>query len=208
MIPSTPHVAAALLLAAATGVQAFSYDEAVDGDLSGNRLEPTWLTAVAGSNLMSMSSTTGDRDYVGFTVPAGLQLSSIFHVRYESADDFSFMGLQAGAVFTEPPTGTDASQLLGYYVFGAASAGTEIIDDLGNSDVQPPPPPTRPPAQGFTPPLPAGPYTFWIQQTGAVAHYTFDFVLTPVPEPATSALTLLGGLALAGALRRRRPAPR
>jgi hypothetical protein len=192
----------ALMLTVSAGAQAFVHDESVDGDLSGDRLVPTWLTAVAGSNTLAMSSAAGDRDYVGFTVPAGWQLSSIFQLSYDSTDNLSFIALQAGTTLTEPPTGTNAANLLGWYHFGAHSAGSEIIDDLAASGT------ATPPAMGFTAPLGAGPYTFWIQQTSVVANYAFDFVLTPVPEPATPALALLGGLALAAALRRPRPAPR
>jgi hypothetical protein len=59
---------------------------------------------------------------------------------------------------------------------------------------------------GFTPPLAAGNYTFWIQQTGAnSATYTLDFRVTP--EPGT--LALLGISAAVGvAIRRRRYAAR
>lgn len=198
MRPTMCRAVAALLMAAAAGAQAFVHDEALDGDLSGDRLAPTWLTAVPGSNLLAMRSTTGDRDYVGFTVPAGWQLSSVFHLSYASTDDLSFMALQAGTTLTEPPTGTNVANLLGWYHFGVASAGTEIIDNLA----------AGPGAIGFAPPLGAGPYTFWIQQTGAAATYSFDFVLTAVPEPGTPALALLGGLALAAMFRRPRPAPR
>jgi hypothetical protein len=48
----------------------------------------------------------------------------------------------------------------------------------------------------FTPPLPAGEYTFWIQELSAERlFYELDFQVTPVPVPA--ALWLFGS-ALAG----------
>lgn len=193
---------AALVLAASSGAQAFVHDESLQGDLSDNRLAPTWLSASAGSNTLQMSSTAGDRDYVGFTVPAGWQLGSIVQLSYDSADSLAFIALQAGTTLTEPPTGTNAANLLGWTLFGPLSVGTEIIDNLAASGS------ASPPAMGFSAPLGAGPYTFWIQQTGAVATYGFDFVLTPVPEPGTPVLALLGGLALATVLRRLRPVPR
>ena len=56
-----------------------------------------------------------------------------------------------------------------------------------------------PGAIGFTPPLPAGDYTFWMQQTGAnSATYQFDFIVTP--EPATAGLLFAAAVLL---LRRR-----
>jgi hypothetical protein len=188
---------AATLFACAGSAFAFSYDEAVNGDLSGDRLNPSTLLAMPGVNGVAMSSTTGDRDYFTFSVPAGHQLTSIFHVSYVSNDNLSFIGLQIGSTFTEPPNGANPANLLGYYHFGVQSAGTEIIDDLANSNL------ANPPAQGFTAPLGAGPYTFWVQQTGVAASYSLEFVLTPVPEAPTTALLGLGGLLTWVAARRR-----
>ena len=40
-------------------------------------------------------------------------------------------------------------------------------------------------ASGFTVPLAAGEYTFWLQElAGGSFNYRFNLVLTPVPEPA------------------------
>jgi hypothetical protein len=47
---------------------------------------------------------------------------------------------------------------------------------------------------GFTPPLPAGDYTFWSQQTGAnPSTYTLDLQMTAVPVgvPALSGVGVL-----------------
>jgi hypothetical protein len=38
--------------------------------------------------------------------------------------------------------------------------------------------------------LPAGNYTFWIQQSGSLTEYAFDFVV--VPEPAPIMVSLVG----------------
>ena len=189
---------ALLALLASGSAQAFTYDEALNGDLSGNRLAPTALSAVAGVNTLAMSAAAGDRDYFTFDVPTGLLLSSIFHHTYVSADDLSFFGMQRGTTLTEPPTGTNAGNLLAYTLFGNVTAGSEILDNLAASGS------FSPAAQGFSGALAAGSYTFWVQQTGVVANYTFDFVLTPVPEPSSLALLLLGGLGLAGVVRKQR----
>jgi hypothetical protein len=184
--------AALLCLVTAGTAQAFVHDETTDGDLSGDRLVPSVLAASGGLNSLLMSSASGDRDYFTFAVPTGWELVSIFHQTYVSADNLSFFALQAGTTLTEPPTGTNPGNLLGWLHFGTDTAGSELIDDLGASA----------PAIGFTPPLAAGDYTFWVQQTGVAATYSFDFVLAPVPEPGPLALLLLGGTTL-GLLARR-----
>lgn len=200
---STRAATALILILAAGGARAFTYDETVSPDLSNDRLNPTVLTAALGVNSLTMTSSSvgPDRDYFTFAVPTGWLLSSIFHKSYVSDDDLSFFALQSGTALTEPPAGTNAGNLLGYTHFGAGTVDTEIIDDLAASDS---PGPGLPAAQGFTAPLGAGSYTFWVQQTGVAAKYSFDFVLTPVPEPEQWALMLGGGLFLALRLLRRR----
>ena len=127
-------------------------------------------------------------------------MSSIVHTSYASTDNLSFIGFQSGPQLTEPlPPATNAGNLLGYLHFGPGTVGTDILDDLGASGS------STPPAMGFTPPLPAGTYTFWIQQTGVEASYSFDFVLTPVPEPGQWALMVAGAaLVVAARVRSRR----
>jgi hypothetical protein len=199
-LPCTRAAAALILFATACSTQAFTYDETVSPDLSNDRLSPTLLSAAPGVNSLTMTSSTGERDYFTFTVPTGWLLSSIFHKSYASADDLSFFALQSGSAVTEPPTGTNAANLLGYTHFGVATVNTEIIDNLAGSNA------STPAAMGFTAPLDAGSYAFWVQQTGVAAQYSFDFVLTPVPEPEQWALMLGGGLFLALRLLRRRRA--
>lgn len=39
-------------------------------------------------------------------------------------------------------------------------------------------------ATGFTPPLPSGTYSFWVQEASAgTVNYGFNFVIIPAPEP-------------------------
>jgi hypothetical protein len=191
---------ALLGLSFASVASADNYNEGIDGDLSNNRLAPTVISLDPGSNTITATSVAGDPEYYTVNVPSGFQLSPVTLVSYVSLDSVAFVGLQSGTTFTEPATGTDVTQLLGWLHFGPGLVGTDILDDIG----------LGPGAIGFTGPLPAGDYTFWSQQTGANATtYTFDLVLTAAPSvPALSSrLTLLLcaglGLVLLMALRRR-----
>ncbi len=180
-------LAAALLVAPAA--HALNYDEATDGDLSGDRLAPSSLALSAGDNLLTGSVVAGDLDYLTITVPTGYALSQINLMSFASTDDLAFIGIQAGPSFTQPPTGTDVTQLLGWAHFGP-TAPLAYFDIIG----------TGPGAIGFTAPLPAGPYTLWIQQTGAQpVDYGWNFVVAgSVPEPGSAGLALLGLTALLG----------
>ena len=164
------------------------WDESVHGDLSGDRLIPTPVNLALGINTLIASSLTGDREYVRMTIPAGMNLSGIVHVSWVSTDPLAFIGVQQGASFTEPPTGTNVANVLGYTHFGpgAGTLGLDILPAIG----------TGPGAIGFTPPLPGNVYTFWIQQTGAsLATYRLDFVVAPSPGTGILAAAGLFGLA-------------
>jgi hypothetical protein len=192
-------VHASLLLAAlsasATAWASFVYDEAVDGDLSGDGLSPTVLVADVGSNSLTGTTGTGDLDYLTFNVASGLRLDAVILAVYDSIDQLAFIAIQNGSTFTEPPVGTDPANLLGWVHFGPALVGTDILDDMGLGDG----------AIGFTPPLPSGDYSFWIQQTGVdPVDYQMHFVLSPVPVPAALPLLASGLLALGGCARARR----
>ncbi|MEM7113363.1 MAG: hypothetical protein AAF614_13085 [Chloroflexota bacterium] len=163
----------ALVMLATNAVLADSnYDEGVDGDLSGDRFNPTALTLSAGSNVLTATSVVGDLEYVTVHVPSGMQLDAIILTEYISEDDVSFIGLQSGNTFTEPPTGTNVANLLGWSHFGAGAGqvGSDILQDIGDGGG----------AIGFIGPLPSGDYTFWIQEIGAAAAtYTLDMRVLP-----------------------------
>lgn len=190
------------LLALAGTVQAADWNEAINGDLSGDGLTPTALSLAAGSN--AVRGTTGrasaggpvDRDYFTVTVPAGHQLSELNVLPGTLAlGDGSFIGLMAGSQFTVPPTTQTADGLLGWTLFSDSNIGDDLLGFMSTPSFG---------SEGFSPPLPAGSYSFWVQETSVgVSTYGLSLVVTAVPEPA-SALTLLGGLALlAAALKRR-----
>lgn len=94
----------------------------------------------------------------------------------------SFIGLQAGGTFPEPPTGTNVANLFGWHHFSSTDAGSDMLDDIG----------AGPGSIGFSGPLAASAYTFWAQDFGFQADYSMDFVLTTVPEPTTLALVGAG----------------
>lgn len=149
------------------------WNEAVHGDLSGDRLNPTPLSLSLGSNSLLATSISGDREYVRMTIPAGLQLAAVFHTGWLSEDPIAFVAVQAGPIMTEPPTGTNPANLLGWAHFGVATLGQDFLPLIGQG----------PQSIGFTPPLPAGTYTFWLQQTGPLASsYELDFQVVPAPE--------------------------
>jgi hypothetical protein len=160
------------------------WDEAVNGDLSGDRQAPTTLMLSPGSNELFATSVAGDLEYVTFTVPPGGTWTELVLRSYSGNDALAFLAIQQGTTFTEPPFTPDVSKLLGWAHFGprAGHLGNDFLAETGNGAG----------AQGFTPPLPAGPYTMWLQQTGTVSSYQLDFVV--VPEPAS---LLLAGVALA-----------
>lgn len=166
------------------------WNEGVNGDLSNDRLNPTNLQLQLGVNSLMATSVQGDREYVHFHLGSGMTLNQVVLVSYQGVDEIAFIGVQAGSTFTEPPTGTNVANLLGYTHFGPAigNVGHDILPAMG----------TGAGSIGFVPPLTGEDYTFWIQQTGVnAATYQFDFVVAP--EPCSL-------LALAGAafwLRRR-----
>jgi hypothetical protein len=185
-------IAFAVLSATRLASAAEIYNEATSGDLSNDRLAPTPLSVGLGSNTLTATSVSGDREYFRFTVPPGRRLNAIVNVA--SNGTRSFLGMQNGSVFTEPPTATVATNLLGYSHFGSGDAtiGTDILDNMAASNGY------------FTGGLAAGDYVFWSQETGGVATtYTFDFQIgaattaaaTPIP-PVFGGLLALGLLGL------------
>jgi VCBS repeat-containing protein len=195
----TPNGSVALTLADTRGqVETIvrNYDEAINGDPSNNRLFPTQVQLQEGANVLKtniVSVDRKDREYIRVNVPEGFQLNSIVLNAYNSpqGDNIAFMGIQRGTTFTESAETTNVANLLGYTLFGpeaetdprgasSAGVGDDLLDDLGaTTDVDG----TGKGIQGFSGPLGAGNYTFWIQQADGTANATFQFNVVPVPPP-------------------------
>jgi hypothetical protein len=159
------------------------YDEALNGDLSGLYTNPTALSLAPGTNSLRASSVEGDLEYVRIDLPANHLLSELVLSSYVSEDLTSFIALQSGGAFTFPANqaSLNINNMLGFGHFGPENV--DLFSLIGVA------------------PLTGPTYTFWIQQTGNETSYQIDFIVTPVPEPAT--WLLLGMTVLAGASTRR-----
>lgn len=169
-------------------LSASNYDEAVDGDITGDASNPMPFPVMVGSNVLSATSSSGDIEYFTITIPQFHKLDAINLTAYSDFSNLAFIGVQAGSTFTEPPTGTNVANLLGWFHLGPPLA--DILPVIG----------AGPGAIGFTAPLVGpGTYTFWTQQTGPATTYTLDFVIAPCP-PATVPTMPEWGLFLFGLL--------
>jgi hypothetical protein len=171
-------------LALTRSAPAATWNEATQGDISGNRQSPSLLTLTPGSNLVTATTAGGDQEYLRLAVPAGGRIESIFLRSYASPDATAFIAIQAGTTFTEDPAAPDPGNLLGYSHFGPFNVNGNLLTAMN------------------TPPLTGPNYTLWIQQLGASTAYTLDVVATPEPA-GLAAVTLVTGFAC---LRRRRAA--
>lgn len=193
--------AVAAITLVATSAFAGGYLESASGDLSTDRLNPTPIVLTVGSNNVEgtsgFSATTFDRDYFSITLSAGQTLDRlVVGLNTVVGGGASFIGVQAGAQLTvDPDTVTSGAQLLGWHIFSSADKGTNILDEMGGG----------PDKVGFTGPLPAGTYTFWVQELAPRFFpedpyppypYQFDLQVAAVPEPSTYAMLGLGTLLL------------
>jgi len=160
------------------------WDEGVNGDLSSNRSAPTNLNLAVGTNSLFATTNSTDIDYVHFHLSAGMSLESINFMAWTGSDQKGFIGVQAGSTFTEPPTGTNVANLLGYAHFGPGVnvIGQDILPSIGQGAG----------SIGFSGALTGSDYTFWLNQTNpSPQSYQLDFVTRAVPEPV-SFIALLG----------------
>jgi hypothetical protein len=190
-------ILAAILVVPATTL-ATTYSEAVDGDLSGDRLAPTTLQLSPGSNTVSgtfgVSPIPGvaDLDYLTVIVSPGSRLTQLTLLGLNQGGSNSFLGVQAGPIMTLAPTSFDPSPLLGWSHIFKNQEGTDLL-----------------PALALDSGLDAGSYTFWINETDTSAtwSYELDFRVTTVPVPGAlwMFMSAIGGLAVARRRTQRRP---
>jgi hypothetical protein len=197
-------LAAALVLSAPT-TAATVWDETVDGDLSSNPLAATSVAVApnfndvlgsAGAALVpgapTFDPTTGapnfDMDFLTFKVPTGYILKSLVPVSIvfaNAGDTEAFIGLGGGTQITAGinfPYPTGALGLLGWLHVATGDVGTDILPAMGVSGDG---------ATGFSPPLPAGDYTLWIQDDMPVG-YDLRIEIAAVPENSTWVMLLVG----------------
>ena len=173
------------------GVAAVVHDESVDGDLSNDPAAPTSINLSFGSNTVngtvgdSHNLTTGDIDFLTFTIQPGQTLGGLFLLSL-TPNDTAFHGIGAGSTAIVPsgPNVGDPSQFLGSDHLFFTAADENLLPGLGSDPAA---------GMGFAAPLGAGTYAYIIQQTGGLTQgYSLDFTVTP--EPSTMALITLLGL--------------
>lgn len=166
------------------------WDEAIDGSLSTDRFAPTGLSLSLGSNDVLGQTVSGISKFFTFNIAEGEELSSLIVEGWESLDDLGFLGVVTGDYFSVDPANPDVTQLLGYYHYGVADIGLDILPAMG----------AGPGSIGFTGALGPGDYSFWVRQGGPdAADWDLNFVVTPAP--GAIALLAFGGL-LGGSRRR------
>ncbi|MDQ2778806.1 MAG: hypothetical protein M3Y32_04520 [Pseudomonadota bacterium] len=178
------------------------WNEANNGDFSNDGLAPTFVTVTAGSNTIigstGRSATTNivDRDYFSITVPTGHVWTSMMLLPGSAGiGGGAFLGLMAGPQFTVPPSTQTAAGLLGWTVYEEGNIGSDLLLSLAVPGLG---------SSGFQIPLPAGTYSFWVQELSVgVAPYNFELGIAAVPE-APTAMAMLAGLAMLGAVLRKR----
>ena len=194
---NTKIMSAVLLAGFTAGIASadLMWDEAIDGDLSGDYLAPTQLYT-KGVNNHVIFTTVGaeanggeqDREYFTLTIDEGFELAAIILDGFETDPEtnLGFIGVAAGNVFPTPPDAPDVTSLLGYYLPGVNDIGNDILQAMGSGGG----------SQGFSGPLGAGTYTFWAQETGpSTDNWDLNFIVTEIPAPGALALLGVAGLA-------------
>lgn len=184
----TQTLGIAIALAASSASQAATYfDELASGDLSNNPALPTLLAVDLGSNFVSASASAQDRDYFTLRLPPGHALGAIL-LRKSDGVEATFLGLQSGSIFTEPPELANLSRTLGYTEFFGHDVNADLLPMLAHA----------PEAIGFSGPLVGRDFTFWIEQKNtSPATYDLEFVIVQIPSPGAWVLAASGlGLSL------------
>ena len=170
LLPGRFHTfIAAVLLSAPAVAWSASFNEFVDGDLSGDAMSPTPLVLDAGANLLVAESSSEDNDLLKIAVPANFTLNSLV-VEFHDDSNPIFVGLQAGPIWTAGmDSDIDPTLMLGWTEFpstpGQPHTGQDILDDIGLGAG----------ASGFTPPLLGGTYTFLFSAESTANRFALNF---------------------------------
>lgn len=186
-VPVQASVVAGVLIGicAAPALADVVWDEDIDGSLSTDRFNTTdFGTLSQGSNNLICDTQSGISKFFTFTIAEGEELAAIILDDWISEDDLGFLGVVQGDFFSVDPANPDVTQLLGYVHHGETFVGQDILPAMGQG----------PGSQGFSGPLGAGDYSFWIRQGGSeLTTQDLNFVVTP--GPGALALLGLGGFA-------------
>lgn len=182
-----------------TALQAQVWDESSDGDLSDDGMAPSGVFTLELNDNTFIASQRGnprDVDFFAFIIPDGMELTELIVDNYNGVDDVAFIGIDSGATTDVDFMNPSAGDLLGGTSYGTASIGNNILPAMGNLGG----------ADGFTPPLPEGTYTIWLNQTGGQSTSTLNFVvdetlslddnqlgkneITIFPNPATNVISV------------------
>lgn len=173
------------------------WDESIDGSLSTDRFNPTAMQVGAGSNMLHATTGISDNEHGAefYTIhlDANERLTNLFVTAY-SGQDLMFIGMTQGTTFTVDPDSPVIEDLLGWTHFGPNEVTVDILPTMGSGTFG---------SQVFEPPLPAGDYSFWMNQFNDPQSYSLDFVVEAVPEPTTMVVL---GLGVAAVIRRRKKA--
>jgi hypothetical protein len=189
-------------------VASADYIEAVNGDLSGDFAHPTPIAVAIGSTTVAGTvegkgkGVSVDLDYFKVTIPEGQVLAALIVDSGTQGGGAigAFIALFDGATAVDPGSAA-ASDTLGFYLYGAGDVGSNILEKMqgftfGGS--------TSP---GFDLPLPAGDYTFWVQE-GFLGTFPSNFQIVVQSAPAPPTILLLGLVGLALGVRHYRRASR
>jgi len=160
------------------GAMASGWNETKKGDLSNDRLAPTVVKLKLGDNVIfgkfGTSGGVTDRDYFTVKIMDGQQLASIkLEKQTQVGLNKSFIGVQKGSQVTVDPANPDVSLLLGWTHFSTDMEGTDILPAICQGAG----------AQGCTPPLGPGKYSFWVQELSTCdCQYRFTFLVNTPAE--------------------------
>ncbi|WP_115460590.1 hypothetical protein [Winogradskyella aurantiaca] len=147
------------------------HDENSDGDLSDAFNNPEGpFTLEVGANIViaDQQGDPRDVDYFTIVVPNGSSLTELNLTGFTAASgNLAFLGMVNGAAFSTDENSTTSGDLLGGIVYGASQLNTNMLPAIGSLDG----------AQGFSGALPAGTYSFWLNQTGPNSEAELEFVI-------------------------------